>query len=70
MDLFANLNNYRTIEQLTFSTAEELTKAIKEISRPIKIINIVATNTRYTVFFLTDVPIKKKQKNKRKPTMI
>jgi len=66
MDLFANLNNYRTIEQLTFSTAEELTKAIKEISRPIKIINIVATSSRYTVFFLTDVPIKKIKKNKGK----
>lgn len=66
MDFFANLNNYGTLEQLTFKTAEELTKAIKEISRPIKIINIVATSSRYTVFFLTDVPIKKRNKSKGK----
>ena len=70
MDLFANLNNYRTIEQITKPTAEELTQAIKEISRPIKILNIVATNSRYTVFFLTDVPMRKIKKSKAKSPIL
>lgn len=62
MDFFANLNLYRTMESLSASSPEKLTDLIKQISRPIKIIEIVATDGKYTVFFLTDVPIKKKIK--------
>ena len=54
-----SLNPYSGIKVLTGNSPEELADLINQIMVPIKIIQVVAVQNRYTVFFTGDVRIKK-----------
>ena len=59
-----SLNGYNGLQSLTAKSPEELIALIKSIRTPIKIIQIVADNNRFTCFFLGDVIIKRKKQLK------
>lgn len=54
-----SLNPYNGLKVLTGNSPEELSDLINKIGVPIKIIQIVAAQNRYSAFFLGDVKIKK-----------
>ena len=63
MDLaFDSLNPYQALQTVSSTSPDELCEKLRSIKRPIKIIQIVASNNQYTAFFTGDVKILKKGK--------